>query len=99
MEQFLLAVRRKCAVHFLIFTALVLVLSTTAFAAAEASSPLLISEIDGVIIDYEVNPGFGWYYSAEYSADGYDAYIAGNSFTNEANVSNIAVNVTGAGVL
>jgi len=99
MEQFLLAVRRKCAVHFLIFTALVLVLSTTAFAAAEASSPLLISEIDGVIIDYEVNPGFGWYYSAEYSADGYDAYIAGNSFTNEANVSNIAVTVTGAGVL
>lgn len=98
MKRCLLAVRRKCAVQFLILVAIVLVLSTTAFAAEDATSPLVSSK-DSVTIDYEVNPGFAWYYSPAYSAPGYGAYIAGNSFNDKANVSNIAITVTGPGML
>lgn len=60
--------------------------------------PLLKSESDAITIDYEVNEGFPWYYSETYSAEGRAAYLAGNSFTNKVNVSNIAFTVASPGV-
>lgn len=66
--------------------------------APESSPPLLSSASDAVDVDYEVDEGFPWFYSASYSESGYDAYLAGNSFSNQANVSNIAFTVTAPGV-
>ena len=49
MKQFMLAVRKKCVVYFLIIITLTLILSSTAISAAESISPLVISETDGPI--------------------------------------------------
>lgn len=50
MKQFMLAVRKKCVVYFLIIITLTLILSSTAIsAAAESISPFVVSETDGPI--------------------------------------------------
>lgn len=65
---------------------------------AHANPPLISNESAGVTVDYEVNEGYEWVYNADYSYPSYGAYVAGNSFTYQANVSNIAITVTGSGV-
>lgn len=75
-----------------------LLMPTMALTGANPEYPLTRDESDEIIIDYAVNEDYPWYYSATYSEEGYDAYIAGNSFTRQANVSNIAFIVTGQGV-
>lgn len=60
--------------------------------------PLISSESTSVIVNYEIDEGYEWGYNADYSSIGYDAYIAGNSFSHQANVSNIAFVINGAGV-
>ncbi|HHX24517.1 MAG TPA: hypothetical protein GX723_11040 [Thermoanaerobacterales bacterium] len=75
-----------------------LLMPTIALTGANPEHPLTRDESDEIIIDYAVNEDYPWYYSATYSEEGYDAYIAGNSFTRQANVSNIAFIVTGQGV-
>lgn len=65
---------------------------------ANTEYPLISSESLPVDIDYEVNDGYGWVYSDEYSSDVYYAYIAGNSFSNQTNVSNIAITVDEPGL-
>lgn len=98
MKGCLRALRRLRRVSFLILMVFLLILSTITFAAEDTAHPLVRADSAPVSVNYAVNPGFEWRYCADYSAAGYDAYIAGNSFTNTANVSNIAVTVTGAGV-
>lgn len=59
--------------------------------------PLVRDDSAEMTIDYEVNDGYPWAYSEAYSSDGYDAYLAGNSFTKIANVSNISFKVDAPG--
>jgi len=68
------------------------------FVITGLTPPLVTSDSAEVSVDYEVNPEYAWHYSEAYSRPGYDAYIAGNSFTSVANVSNIGITVTGPGV-
>jgi len=65
---------------------------------ANVDYPLISNESADVTVDYEVDEGYGWGYSADYSTPGYDAYLAGNSFTGQADVSNIAITVSGLGI-
>lgn len=60
--------------------------------------PLISDDSSEIGVDYEVNEGLAWRYSIACSEEGYAAYIAGNSYTKVANVSNIAFTVTGPGV-
>ena len=68
---------------------------------ANEEHPLVCSSSDGVTVDYAANAdgSYEWYYSEEHSSEGYNAYLAGNSGTSIANVSNIGLEVTGPGVL
>lgn len=68
-----------------------------AMAAEDAEHPLVSADSAPMTVDYAVNSPLEWSYSAGNSDADHDAYIAGNSGSNEANVSNISFTVTGAG--
>lgn len=61
--------------------------------------PLVSSSSDEVIVDYAANEddSYEWYYSAEFSTSGRNAYIAGNSGKTTPCVSNISITVSGTG--
>jgi hypothetical protein len=67
-------------------------------AAASTSAPALLVEGDAAVT-LAVDEDYPWAYDASKSDGTHVAYVAGNSGTTAANVSNLAITVTGAGML
>lgn len=77
----------------------VLPMQNAGFTATNLDFPLVSNRSDEVTVDYAANSNgsYEWYYSDDYSTDGYSAYIAGNSGKKIACVSNISITVNGIG--
>jgi hypothetical protein len=83
-----------------VLVALVMALSMVAY--ADDSTGLVISESGSVEIDYQVNgENLAWHrvYDTLVDDDHPVVYMAGNSYSDEGNVSNISLTVTGKGTL
>lgn len=86
------------ALFILIIIAFAVLLPADIYAGSGEPS-LVCNDSDEVTINYTVNQGYSWAYSSPHSAEGYEAYIAGNSGTTVANVSNLSITVNAPGAL
>lgn len=78
---------------------IVLISLFCSFIAFASSSESSLTSNDGIAIDYEVNTGLPWVFEEKLSDETHAAWKAGNSGSNEACISNLAVTVTGPGTL